>query len=163
PSAPRHACRDRGSSRGSAGQPAAPPARRPRRRPWHSGPAGRRGSRFRHSWQSFLPNGVGEGSATADGGVMVSSPTPPSPSDGDTSPAELGRWMISKLLELIDEAGDDAEPLIPEGRIGRIETKRGEQLLVSLDAARLQHVEILRLEVGLAGLVGGIERVHQAI
>ena len=54
-------------------------------------------------------------------------------------------------------------PLIPEGGIGGVEAERRQQLLVALHAARLQHVEVLGLKVLLAGLVGGVERVHQAV
>src|SRR5262245_44705187 len=69
----------------------------------------------------------------------------------------------SELLQLIDEARDDAEALVPEGGIGGVEAERRQKLLVPLHAAGAQHVEVLGLEVGLPRLVCGIERVHQAI
>src|SRR5580704_1707746 len=68
-----------------------------------------------------------------------------------------------KLLEFIDEARDDAQSLVPEGGIRGVKAERRQKLLVALHAARLQHVEILRLEILLAGLIRGIERVHQAV
>src|SRR5262249_45265782 len=37
-----------------------------------------------------------------------------------------------KLLQLVDEAGDDSESLVPERRVRRVEAERGQQLLVAL-------------------------------
>src|SRR5262249_47384448 len=46
-------------------------------------------------------------------------------------------------LELIDEAADHAEALVPEGGVGGVEAERRQQLLVALGAAGAQHVQIL--------------------
>ncbi len=51
----------------------------------------------------------------------------------------------------------------PEAGIGRIEAERRQQLLVMLGAARAEHVEIAALEAFRRALIGGIERIHEAI
>ena len=71
-------------------------------------------------------------------------------------PEEHESQKTLELLQLVDEARDDAQPLVPERRIGGIEAERRQQLLVALHAARLQHFQVLGLEVGLAGLLGGL-------
>src|SRR5690606_676806 len=67
------------------------------------------------------------------------------------------------LLQLVDHAFDDREALGPEAGIGRIETKRRQQLRVMLRAAGLEHVEVLLDETWMRFLIEPIERVHEAI
>src|SRR5487761_1808054 len=74
------------------------------------------------------------------------------------------QWNASAhFLQLVDEARDNAEALLPEFRVRGVETERRQQLLVPLRTAGAQHVEILLGEALLRALVDRIERVHQAI
>src|SRR6056297_2134673 len=66
-------------------------------------------------------------------------------------------------LKLVDHALDHREPLVPEGRVGGVEAEGGEQVLVVLRAARLEHLEILVFEPVGVFLVDGVERVHQPV
>src|SRR6056297_2045384 len=66
-------------------------------------------------------------------------------------------------LQLVDHALDHRKPLVPEGRVGGVEAEGGQKLLVVLGVARLEHLEIPVLEALGRGLVGGIERVHEAV
>jgi hypothetical protein len=56
------------------------------------------------------------------------------------------------LLQLVYEAGDDIQAFLPERRIGRVQTERREQLLVTLSPAGPQHVQVLRLKARMPRL-----------
>src|SRR5258705_3024357 len=66
-------------------------------------------------------------------------------------------------FELVDETGDYRQALGPEGRIGGIEAKWGEQLAMAHRAARPQHFEIALREPLVCILVDRVERVYQAV
>ncbi len=56
-------------------------------------------------------------------------------------------------LQLVDEALDQAQALVPESRVRGVEAEGSQKLLVVLGAARRQHFEILVLKARLALLV----------
>src|SRR5712664_2029580 len=60
-------------------------------------------------------------------------------------------------LQLADHSFDHAEALQPESRVARVEAEGGEQLLVMLGAAGLEHREILVLEAARRFLVDSVE------
>src|SRR5690242_21499816 len=66
-------------------------------------------------------------------------------------------------FDLVDHAGDDGEPELPEIRIGGVEAEGLQELGMMLAAASPQEVEIFADEAGLGLLVAGIERIHQAV
>ena len=54
------------------------------------------------------------------------------------------------FLQLVDEPGNHIKPLFPERGIGGVQPERRQQFLVPLGPAGPQHVQILRLEAGMA-------------
>src|SRR5690606_4579379 len=72
-------------------------------------------------------------------------------------------WSRFHRLQFLDHGPDHRKPLVPELRVAGIKAERGQELLVMLGAAGLQHVEILGLELRQSLLVDRIERVHEPV
>src|SRR6201986_4496810 len=73
-------------------------------------------------------------------------------------------WSCSaEPLQFVDEAADDTEAFVPEGRIGGVQAERRQELVMGLGAARGQHLQIAVGEGRVALLIDRIERVHQTI
>src|SRR3546814_1120013 len=65
----------------------------------------------------------------------------------DVCSSDLAPSVASKRgFQFIDQPGNDAEALRPEGRVGGVELEGREQFLVTQGAAGAQHVEILARE-----------------
>src|ERR1700722_5969561 len=89
-------------------------------------------------------------------------------------PALSGHWRglspwfgaksrLAHRLQLVDHAGYDREPPVPELGILGVEPKRLEQFGIVLGAAGRQHCEVAFGKAGLRVFVGAIERVHETI
>src|ERR1700736_5887980 len=69
----------------------------------------------------------------------------------------------AERFQFVDEAGDHAEALRPEGRVGGVEPARRQQLAVAQGAAGAQQLQVALGKTAMRVLIGRVKRVHQAI
>src|ERR1700754_418468 len=69
----------------------------------------------------------------------------------------------ARSLQLVDHAGNDRQPAVPEFRVLRVEPERLQQFRIVFGAAGREHGEVT-LGKSFGGVfIGPVERVHQAI